>query len=331
VRPVGSEDGGELPDLIFAVSDSEFGTKTNDNAGRPRYQDIGLDLDHTCTGEGEGPSCKEPPWANADHHDGVDGIDNSAGQWAADALPGGPDSTTATATVAEMMFRVHGYSGRADDDQVEVSLYVALGLAPREDGGVGPFWDGYDRWRILPEMLVPPGDGGTPSVDQPQFRDDQAYVSGGVLVAKFDGALWPAGLDRAPTWLTKVEQVVIAGHLARVGDTWELQNLVTGVRIRLPDALIAAARFPIALGADQYVCQLPTAYDGLRQQLCRYLDIASGPDSPSSVCDAASGGSLLQAKPALFGDVRPPSPATLPPCDPSVHPETDTCDSPADN
>ena len=89
-----------------------------------------------------------------------------------------------------MLFRVSSYSGQRDDDQVEVSLYAGYGLAPRPgdgDSGSPPLWDGDDRWKIMPEMLAP---SASPSVDEPLYRDDHAYVSGGMLVAHFPKAVW---------------------------------------------------------------------------------------------------------------------------------------------
>ena len=159
-RPSVKGSGGTL-DLVFAVSYAYYGTGQSsvDDAGKPAYLGYGFDLDNTCTGEGQGPSCLEPSWADADHTDGDQGIDNALGQAVAMELPVGQDGPT-TETVANQIIRVRGYSGEADDDEVDVAVYVGFGLAPRDGGGTGLLWDGKDRWMILPELLAPLEDGG---------------------------------------------------------------------------------------------------------------------------------------------------------------------------
>jgi hypothetical protein len=329
-RPNVAGRGGAL-DLVFAVSSTFVGVSSYDDAGESLSQGIGYDLDNTCTGEGDGPSCVEPRWALPEHYrDGVDGIDNTAGKVFSMFRPPPPETAMATATTSTLMFRVRGYSGDPDDDQVEVSVYVGLGLAPRQDGRSGPVWDGQDRWTILPGTLVPLGDAGTVtySVDQPRFRDDGAYVSGWVLVAHFAEALLPAGLVLAPDALSGIRQGIMSGRLVQVGAGWELQNGVGAERVKLTDVLRTAARYPSPSDPSQPLCKFPVLYQGLKDQFCAYADIASGPDSPSSPCDALSGGSRFQAKQALLGDVGPPA-SPLPPCAPEV-PEPDTCDTLAD-
>ena len=131
----------------------------------------------------------------ADHYqDGEMGIDNAFGHawWkageaeviTADASPMG---TSASGVSPAMLFRVREYSGGADDDHVEVDVYYGFGVA-RDDGRIGPVWDGHDRWSILRESLEAP-EAGAYSLDQPRYFDDHAYVAGGVLVARFEDAL----------------------------------------------------------------------------------------------------------------------------------------------
>jgi hypothetical protein len=323
--------GGTL-DLVFALSVTYAGSSSYDDAGESLSQGIGYDLDNTCTGPGrDGPSCVEPAEALPEYYrDGVDGIDNAAGKLFSTFYPPPPEMAMATATAADLIFRVRGYTGDLDDNQVEVSVYVGLGIAPRQDGRSGLVWDGQDRWTIHPETLVPLDDAGTTtySVDQPRFRDDRAYVSGGVLVAHIVEALWPAALVLAPDALTPVEQVILTGHLVQFGGGWELQNGVGGLREKLSDSLRVAARYPSPVDPSQPICKFPGVYQGLKLQFCEYADIASSPDSPSSPCDALSLGWHFQAKQALLGDVGPPA-SPLPPCAPDV-PETDTCDMLAD-
>jgi hypothetical protein len=324
----GTEAGGAPDPLVLAVWRWDNGSQSEDDAGQPLYRNIGFDLDNTCTGEGQGPSCVEPSWATAKHDDGVDGIDNAYGQLSQTTAMGSL-SVTATnlATTAVPLLRVRQYSGEADDNQVEVCLYMAFGLT-REDGGGGPSWDGNDRWTILSEVLESSDAGATPSVDRPRFCDERAYVSGGVLVAHFPEARWPGGLFVTPTWLLPVEHVVVAGTLTQRDNRWELQDLVTGFSSKLVDDLIALKEsvvLPVP-GASP-ICQVKSEYERFRRDYCAIADIASVVGTPSAPCDSVSAGFVLQAKQAQISNVsQEPSPPQLAPCDPGV-PENDTCDS----
>lgn len=303
-RPKISGSGGDL-DLVFAAWNTSFGTQTMDDAVLPAYLGYGFDLDHTCTGEGQLDSCSEPPWANASHTDGFEGIDNAAAAFAARDFPLGPQVLSVTdATMANQIFRVRGYSGELDDDQVDVALYIGFGLAPRGDGGSTLQWDGHDPWMILTDTLarLPQSDTPTYSLEQPMFHDDRAYVSGGVLVAHIPLALWPTGLATAPSSLHIVKQVVLAGSLVRVDGGWELPNLVIGVRAPLQDSLSLAARLPLLAGS-QPLCQSADEYQMYKSSLCSFVDISAEPDSPTNPCDAISGGSVVDAKQAVLGGI----------------------------
>jgi hypothetical protein len=135
-----------------------------------------------------------------------------------------------------------------------VSYYIGPGLTPRADGGDGgsePLWDGNDRWKIVPEVLVP---SASPSVDEPLYRDDQAYVSGGMLVAHFPRAFISPGVPGLPNLLIPVHQVVLAGLLIRVGEQWALQNAVLAMRQRYSDLPTAAAQYPDNQVPGEIVC-----------------------------------------------------------------------------
>jgi hypothetical protein len=331
-RPDVDASDASLPDLVFAMSSIYYGVGSTDDAGLPAYQDVGFDLDDTCTGWGQGSSCAEPPSATASHRDGPGGVDNAAGQLklALSPVPLADPMDVTSANAEELVFGVSSYSGEPDDDQVEVSLYVAFGLT-RADGQMGPVWDGNDAWTILPEMLAPLPDGGSGPLDvhQARYRDPAAYVAGGVLVAHLGGALWPAGLLLDPTYLSPVARVTLAGRLVRVGAAWELQDLMTGVVARAPDFLAAAARWPLQTGSAEPYCQSAASYATLKTFICSFVDISSTSTSPQAPCDAMSGGSRLTAKQALLGAIAPPTPP-LQPCAPGIDPEADTCETPGD-
>jgi hypothetical protein len=326
-RPKVDGGGGDL-DLVFAVSSNSFGTATVDDTGRPAYQGYGFDLDNTCTGEGQLDSCIEPPWASASHTDGVEGIDNAAAVFGVRWFGPAPDPMMVTnAMVANQIFRIRGYNGAPDDDQVDFAVYVGFGIAPRGDGGSTLQWDGHDAWMILTDTLTrdPSFDVPTFILDQPQYHDDHAYVSGGVLGARLPQAMWPTGLAAAPSALHLVEQLVFAGNLVQVGEQWEMPHLVIGVRERVQDGLALGARFSRSTGSPP-TCQSALAYQMFKTLACSLVDISAGPDSPTAPCDALSGGSVVEAKQAVLGGIGPRAELyPNPECAPGIDPDNDSC------
>ncbi len=188
-------------------------------------------------------------------------------------------------------------------------------------------WDGDDAWMILPDTLAPLTDGGATmySLDQPRFHDDHAYVTAGVLVARLPEALWPASMPAAPSALAPVEQLVLAGNLVRVGPRWELQHLVIGLRDRIQTLISLDAR--LVLSGSQPVCQSATEYQGTKSRLCSFVDVASGPDSPTSPCDSLSAGSVMDAKQVVLGGIGPSAESLPAVCPPEV--DHDSCDAAA--
>ena len=70
--------GGGDQEVLVAITSIDVG-ETNDPAGRPRFREIGFDLDGVCSNLGERPACRSFAWARPDPTDGIDGIDNAAG------------------------------------------------------------------------------------------------------------------------------------------------------------------------------------------------------------------------------------------------------------
>lgn len=314
-------DAGGALDFTLAVSDY---TATDDAGGRM----LGFDLDDRCTGEGQDASCDEPGWAHADHTDGVGGIDNAVGQvWRAlgvvvDEKPWGPTPT--------LILRIAGYSGGADDDQVDVSLYVGL-LAPRADGGGDPVWDGNDRWYLLPAMLAPSSNGGAPSANAPRFHDDHGYVSHGTLVAQFPNALVSLTYFYAPATLYPISQLVLVGSLSFGSNGWELHDAVEAYLVKANDLLpiLELLATSPTNGSQVLNCQIPSQQLILKEEICPFVDISSVPGPAPGRCDALSAAARLQAKQVVLGDVLPPlppPPASLA-CPPSYDAALDTCDS----
>jgi hypothetical protein len=312
--------GGSLHDLLFA--ESEISNPLPDGV-KASLTDTGFDLDDTCTGDGQGDSCVEPAWATAPHTDAQGGVDNAWGTtWGGDLR--------LEANSPRMLFRVSSYSGQSDDDHVEVSLYVGLGVAPRTgdgDGGSPPLWDGNDRFNIMQESLAP---SAVPNVDEPLYRDELAYVSNWTLVAHFPKAIWSTSNVQAPYELGTVSQVVLAGTLTHAGDQWALQDAVVGMRIPVNNLLSYVAVFPDNVAPGELVCQNADTYHAFRQATCSLVDISLIPGPRSARCDAVSSGELFQAKQVLFGKALPPTRVPAITCAPGIHPTTDPCEAAGD-
>jgi hypothetical protein len=330
---------GGLPDLVFAVDMIDFGSGFDD-AGNPSYESIGYDI--ACSDNDGAATCEEPAWAYPPDHP-LAGIDNAVERYAGhapgqyvlptlmyDGTPGGNPT---------MIYRISGFSGDKDDDQVTVSAYVGLQVGPREDDGGTPpdadapgavtaVWDGQDRWVLHPDMLLLSADGGQ-NVDQPKYRDDHAYVSGGVLVAHFSELLRPAGLASMPSVLSLFTRSIVTGRLVQMSDgSWKIDDGITEERDPLTQALkIFSRNPPLGDPTGNYACQSPDQYKALWTALCPYTDVSSGTEGLSSPCDALSSGSSWTAKPALLGSIASLAPVPLPQCDPTIDPDTDSCEA----
>jgi hypothetical protein len=322
---------GELGALDFSVAirTLDFGD-TGDGEG-PKYRRIGFDLDGTCTGQGDvEASCVAPPWASADRADGVEGRDNAVGELfhrTAQVGGGSPtrqvNSTTAVG-MATTAIRVRGYNGESTDDEVEVAVYAVtmhpnpgeLTLPP-----VAPEWDGLDEWRAFdPWVGAAEQPDGTlaQSVDVPKYYDARAYVTEGLLVARFPKLRVAIG--------TMADVIMTARPELAEEDAWSLRDGTFAGRIEI-DALLGTLDVTRTDAADQPLCTDHVDYVQAKQRICAFADIRySGDDDRSLRCDAASWGWSFDAAPMkLVGVIR--LPWLMRPCSAATAPSNDSCDS----
>lgn len=134
---------------------------------------VGINMDRTC-----GASCVSS--AASPPKDPPSGIDNAAyGLFRTLKATGLNLSDLAfndgiKAGLWNLVVRVDGYSGTADDDDVQVDLLNAAGVN-KNDGGAR--LDGTDEWILDSTSMV---------AGVSLFRSKVAYVSGNVLVARFE-------------------------------------------------------------------------------------------------------------------------------------------------
>jgi hypothetical protein len=320
-------------EFIVAMSQTDFGDALD--AGPRPYASIGYDLDNACTSQDAGSSCKEPPWANADHTDGPGGTDNAVGMGLYDirVQNGGSASDLANSANAtgnlELAIRVRNYNGVSVGDLVDVGIYGVVLRSTGDAGSSAPRWDGTDQFDAYTAWLAPPQDGGTYDVDQPLYEDKNAYVtnadapgdgsSSSVLVSRFDHVF----LGSAPGF--PMAQVIVTAQIVKSGSAWSLRNGTFAGRIGIDDLLHSLAFGTDPLTDNPY-CQGIGSYLAAKSQVCALADIGLlGPDNASAACDAASWAWRFQTAPIHLVGIAPiPPPSTLP-CSPGKSPADDHC------
>jgi hypothetical protein len=306
-------------ELVFAAIDSDVGDSSEGPNGAPRYKSMGYDLDHTCTGQGQGSSCAKPDWeTTAVPLDSPQGRDNSANAVFYQAslfVP--PDQRVFSDFKADLdsgsqtvLVRIRGYNGQANDDRVEVAVFAGTLWESVLAGGPPPIWDGHDRWRVTTPWLERSADGSL-SVDSARFRDQHAYVTNNTIVAHFDAVLLGHAFIPAGTW----QQGLLTARIVHQGHAVVLRDAMLAGRWPARD-LLHFLRLELLPGAATASCRDGAIYGTLVKEFCPYIDIASGKDGPSTPCDSISIFIGFDAEPAEIGDpIDVPEPAPID-CDP---------------
>jgi hypothetical protein len=299
-----SSDGGDVPPFVLAAQGIDLDP----------HHAIGLDLDGVCTCPGP-ESCVLPSKALADascdNPAGVDPVLNRVLQQFGQ-LYCVPLAQSVAMGYSNILFRISGYNGLPDDDQVGVELFVSIGTPPIDDAGTPtpPRLDGTDVW--LPwEPTV--------SNSLSLYVDLSAYVSGSVLVARPEDVqgntliLWrlaAAECDSGLPPLLGVNPLLLAGRgivvtgklVAAPGGGFSLQNALAGART----ATDGTMGFLQALNLFG-LCPSDLRYQGAASLVCPSRDIASSPtlDNKNAPCDAVSFAIGFEATPAILGDAAP--------------------------
>lgn len=330
---------GPVIDLALGYIELDPSARTLENdAGVELCPAVGFDLDEkaTCYDDAgarvsghcasadlracpSGPSCANP--AAALVCDTPGGIDNALGQVANAAFLGGfvglsagevtPNAALSAGT-NNVLVRIAGYSGEADDDQVGVQFFGSTGLASSTfalpDAGLdasAPVWDQRSRreWYVDPstvhaDSLIPNAVG-------------QGYVTGHVLVASVDQFPLPLGSNAT----VLVEGVQFSAELRSTGSGWSLVRGRIGGYVKIARVLRTLFSLTFATGNQVHpVCG--SDFEAFaRSKACSLADLARANDA--GVCDALSFGATFVAVPAIIGDKLARSTITVP-CDASV-------------
>ncbi len=296
-RPPADDPSDADIELVFAVRAFVF---DGPEAGPPPPT-LGYDLDGLCT-------CPDPEACtnSTPHCDGPGGRDNSGAallhtfetlssgdlfsqQVIDDGLDGGQYG---------MLLRVRNYNGAANDTSVEVSAYIADGVAGADGGPTTPAWNGQDSWIVDKSSVF----GAGPQII-PLHYDAQGYVAGGVLVGSFDYPL-PLGfstIDRLDVVLT---HGFVTGTLTKAGNAYRIDDGLAGGRWAIADTLQQLAYVHDPANTNDYLCPATATYGQLKMVLCPALDLTVDPKAPSSAsCDAISLVLGFSAQSARLGSI----------------------------
>jgi hypothetical protein len=298
-------------EYVFASRAYDVGD-SDDGNGEPRYPRLGYDVDHTCSGQGEGGSCKKPRWQNVAITDGPEGRDNSGNEVlylasttfraaggdvdagnGATKTPGAFDSNLdARSGRTTVMYRVRHYNGEANDDEVQVDVFSGT-LWTNLWSGPGPHWDERDHWRTTSLWLQ----DGKLSNDAPRFSDAHAYVRNNVLVAHLDQLMVGNAFAPAGTW----RKVLVTGKFSHDGDTLELRDVVLTGRWPVNE-LLAFLAHTLNERTHEVECTEKAFYAATRPIYCQNVDLNSKRDDGSGVCDAVSIVFDMDTMPATLGE-----------------------------
>jgi hypothetical protein len=325
--PDNPSDAIEFTGAVRTIDLGEGGDKTNP---------VGLNLDKFCTCLGEGPSCKDPPFATKeDHCDDKGGVDNAASRLFAAlglALPVDKFGSAFYSNKAEegfwtLLLRVTGYNGELDDPRVTVAIYGPAGLQASSKSGMGstdggggagasdpcqtdpdagpivetiPCWNGHDVWRVGETSVGP-----SKSVDEPLYFDENAYVSKGTLVASVTETT--LSLGGATSYLgIKLTAGTIVGAIQAPqvdGLGFRIVNGTLAARWKTADIFQTLSTF--SSDGENLCKDDEPVYSLFKERVCGFVDISSTLGGATLVCDSISFGMRFSTFPVKLGDIGP--------------------------
>lgn len=319
--PTDAPPGGQF-DVFTATHTIDLGETHIDD--RP-----GLDLDGACTccaACESAPTCTpsaSAPDAVCDEVDGISnaGIDNDAAKLFAAfgvGFPGAVSTQILTTKIGVGAFgiviRLFHYNGESDDDTVSVAVYGTVGADQP------PTWTGSDAWKIRNDSLAV---GFTGIDDALSLRDD-AYVTGGIVVARFDTT--PLVLFLADGLVVRLQDGFLTARVEKVagGGFRLLDGTIGGT---WSEAEVFAGFAGLESAGVRTVCTMNPPYESsFKKPLCELRDALSGGGPGSAPCDAISFGLAFTADPIADNPAIATPPMPAPACDLTMgDPSGDTC------
>jgi hypothetical protein len=334
-----SDPGESLSPLYFAMNRFRIGAvdekpdPTNPQLtylplDQNAWQDIGFDLDGTCTNSS---TCQDPKTeklvgdlscTNSEQvtYDGNNCIDNSIGlifniaatapsigewfgmsenDWDCEMWRGGFSN----------VFKVSNYNGQYNDDSVRLDLYTSTGLQslpqwscrPSIDKPLDPHWNTHapwvkrSHWIITKDSISLSADSTDMEVPDSKWADPTAYVKGGWLIVHFPDSAW-IWLDGERTPVPGFREIMHRGVMAvklvhNQNDTWSMDQGTMAFVAKPQEMLEGFAQ----LGFCENMCG---TFDTVKAYLNTYQDMLSVDTSApnSTPCDALSYGSVFHAE-----------------------------------
>jgi len=308
-----------LPPIYLAVQSTRLGSLAeNGQLDNNAWQDIGFDLDgvctgvESCTGDDSPPSCK--PTVPQISTDGHDCRDNTFGrlEYAAALVPElskkyglSDDAFNCALCVGDYnyLFRISGYNGEANDDNVRVDLYPSPGLdKPLPWDCKDPSWKDHpcftpdEKFQVTPDSMSAPQAG--PDLSDSKVFDAAAYVRDGYLVVKFpDNTLvwFPGYKALVVAFPILIQKGLLAGKLTHdVDGVWRITDGTIGGRVKGPD-LVQGFR-------DLGLCEADPNYSVMVDFVNKNLDVlADGTNNADATCDAMSTAFAFTAQQVVAG------------------------------
>ena len=298
----GNDDGTQNLKLIFAVDALFIGSAPD--AGS--ISSIGYDLDDTCTCPGP-PSCISPPKAGGGDAglkcDGDGGIDNGGAQLIQTIVQSAGNDGNANekimAGASGLLFQIAAYNGGMNDPQVQLTFFATGGTVLDGDGNhTAPRHDGTDPWTVRRDSLFG-GVGDTPPFIG-TYRDDQAYVANGLLVAHVDFPLTFGNLSAS------LNGTIVTARITHTGSTWHLGDGRFVGRWLTKNLLTSLDTLPDPSPGGGGICGSSSIYQQLKSEICGSVDLRgnAGEDrqNPLLACDALGMLLSFDAETALLGN-----------------------------
>jgi hypothetical protein len=299
----------DLPPIYMAIRSMRFGAEETDGGvSTTAWEDIGFDLDNTCTisntcaGDGGAPAVSCKPTGAGVPYDGDYCRDNTFGRLevTASTIPelGGKyglddDAFNCALCVGDYNFviKFSGYNGTAEDDHVRVDLYPSPGLdTPLPWNCQNGEWKNHPC--ITPDQAlniqngITPNDG--PDLSDSSIADPNAYVHEGYVVITLPANTLFAFPGKRPGVATaypvNFTEGVVTGHFSHAQDgTWALDDGIIAGRSSAASMITGLRQIGL--------CEADPNYALINNFLTANLDVLSdGGNDPNALCDGLSFG-----------------------------------------
>jgi len=319
LRPAAT-DASDIEPFFLGIDQLWLGGQRLDGTiDKDAWRDFGFDLDDKCTAsatcdvEHTDSSCKRVTAGQAP--DGNNCRDNNFGKLQ-NIVSGSSDvggrlglnDGTFNCGLCygryNILIRISGYNGTANDDDIRIDLYRSPGVETELpltscDGDPAArlcWWLAASTWTIDRASTV--NHQATSGLPEAEIADPHAFVRDGYLVARFPekALIWfPGTYQKNTTFPLQLTRGIVTARLARSEDsTWRMTDGVIGGRVTGEDVIWGFRRVGL--------CESDPLYGVAQSAIKANLDITAAPDAaPDAPCDSISLGVIFAARQATVG------------------------------